>query len=183
MNEPFITEASSLVTFPLRHKHLPGCLTAAAPLYRTQLSICESWNGSNRPVFCESVWMCVGATSFRVSSSSSPSLEEVWSPCSHTPPRVRANVFANLQTKTPALSLSGPVLPPPSHWTPGWCLTEPWMLFDCRTFPKRLAAAPFVAAEGRLLSWSFTPPAVAPDHCPPSSNRFIVRERVPNNGQ
>lgn len=125
MNEPFITEASSPLTFPLRHKHLPGCLTAATPLYGTQLFICDSRNGSNLPVFCQSPRKCFAATSFRVSSSSSPSVEEVWSACSHTPPRVRANVFPNLQAKTPALSLSGPVLPPPSHWTPGWCLTEP----------------------------------------------------------
>lgn len=56
--------------------------------------------------------------------------------------------------------------PPPhwfvSHWTQGLCLTEPWMLFRCHTFPKRLAAAPIVAAGGGLLGWSFRPPAVAP---------------------
>lgn len=32
MNEPFITEASSLLTFPLRRKHLPCYLPAAVPL-------------------------------------------------------------------------------------------------------------------------------------------------------
>lgn len=39
MNEPFIAEASSLVTFPLRHKHLSCCLTAAAALFEPSLSL------------------------------------------------------------------------------------------------------------------------------------------------
>ncbi len=59
----------------------------------------------------------------------------------------------------------------------GRCLTEPWKLFSCHTFPKRLAAAPIVAAEGGLLSWFFRPPAVAL-----RSDGFIERECGPNNG-
>lgn len=52
------------------------------------------------------------------------------------------------------------------------------MLFSCHTFPKRLAAAPIVAAEGGLLGWSFRPPAVAP-----LSQGLVVRERGSNNGK
>lgn len=81
------------------------------------------------------------------------------------------------------LSLSRPSPSPPPHWcgrqgTQGRCLTEPWMLFSCHTFPKRLAAAPIVAAEGGLLSWFFGPPAVAL-----VSDGFIERECGPNNGR
>lgn len=105
-----------------------------------------------------------------------------FSPCSHTPLRVRANVFTNLQAKTAALSLSRLFLPPPSHWTPGWCLTEPWMLFDCPTFPNALQLlllwpqkdGSFLADPSRL------PPL--PGTIAPNSNRLVVRERVPNNG-
>lgn len=80
------------------------------------------------------------------------------------------------------LSLSWPSLSPPPHWcvrqgTQGRCLTEPWMLFSCHTFPKRLAAAPIVAAEGGLLGWFFEPPAVAL-----VLDGFIERECGPNNG-
>lgn len=81
------------------------------------------------------------------------------------------------------LSLSPPSPSPPPHWcvsqgTQGRCLTEPWMLFSCHAFPKRLAAAPIVAAEGGLLSWFFRPPAVAL-----LSDGFIERECGPNNGR
>lgn len=82
------------------------------------------------------------------------------------------------------LSLSRPSLsPPPPHWhvrrgdwgtgeRQGWCLTEPWKLFSCHTFPKRFAAAPIVATEGGLLSWFFRPPAVA------LALRWVHREGV-----
>lgn len=81
------------------------------------------------------------------------------------------------------LSLSRPSSSPPPHWcgrqgTQGWCLTEPWMLYSCHTFPKRLAAAPIVAAEGGLLSWFFRPPAAAL-----LSDGFIERECGLNNGR
>lgn len=84
-------------------------------------------------------------------------------------------------------SLSRPSRSPPPRWCVwagvGWglqgrCLTEPWMLFSCHTFPKRLAAAPIVAAEGGLLRWFFRPPAVAL-----VSHGFTERECGPNNGR
>lgn len=81
------------------------------------------------------------------------------------------------------LSLSRPSPVSTSHWcvwqrTQGRCLTESWMLFSCHTFPKRLAAAPIVAAEGGLLSWFFRPPAAAL-----ASDGFTERECGPNNGR
>lgn len=113
------------------------------------------------------------------SSSSSPQ-QEVFS---HTPPRVIANVLANLQPKTYSFPFQGwlRLHLPIGVWARGhkesvWL--SPWMLFSCHTFPKRLAAAPIVAAEGGLLSWSFRPPAIAL-----VSDGFIVRERGPNNGR
>lgn len=111
----------------------------------------------------------------------------LWRKSSHhplflTPPRVIANVLAHLQPKIYSFPFHGRLSPPPywcvSQRTQGWCLTEPWMLFSCHTFPKRLAAAPIVATEGGLLSWSFRPPAVAL-----VSDGSTVRERGPNNGQ
>lgn len=80
------------------------------------------------------------------------------------------------------LFLSQLSVSPPPHYrtrprTQGRCLTEPWILFSCHTFPKRLAAAPIVAVEGGLLGWFFKPPAVAL-----ASGGFIEKECGPNNG-
>lgn len=114
--------------------------------------------------------------------SSSP-LEEVFLSFFSHPTEGHSQCFGSFATQNIFLSLSRPSLSPPPHWcvsrrTQGQCLTEPWMLFSCHTFPKRLAAAPIVATEGGLLSWSFRPPAVAL-----VSDGFIVRECGPNNGQ
>lgn len=118
----------------------------------------------------------------RLSALSSLPLEEVFPPLSHTSPRVNASVLAHLQPKTYPSPFHILSAPPPrdrvSRWTQGWSLTEPWMLFGCHTFPKRLAAAPIVATEGALLRWSFRPPAAAL----PSDGFVLARECVLHNG-
>lgn len=190
MNEPFITEASS-------HWRC----------FLSETNICSAvrWgvDVSLRNTFCRLLestylkWKCYqkclvfflpkpSESCFVVKARGVPSsspLEEVFLSFFSHPTEGHSQCFGSFATQNIFLSLSRPSLSPPPHWcvsrrTQGQCLTEPWMLFSCHTFPKRLAAAPIVATEGGLLSWSFRPPAVAL-----VSDGFIVRECGPNNGQ
>lgn len=183
MNDSFVTEASLWFA---KKKILKNQMFQlfALPTGKTSVKLdFELWNSLPFSMSSQYSALFVSCRSSGYQRLTSLPLEEVFPPFSHTPPRVNASVLAHLQPKTypyPFHILTAP--PPPrervSRWTQGRSLTEPWMLFGCHTFPKRLAAAPIVAAEGALCRWSSRPPAVAL----PSDGFILVRECVLDNG-
>lgn len=103
MNEPFITEASSLLMFSSIDKHLLCCHIRSGCQFEelfVRIYAFKVFDVLGFSLFKPQIHTCgqFSSEGFGVSSSSSP-LEEVFSPFSHTPLRVIANVLANLQPK------------------------------------------------------------------------------------